>query len=103
MTKRYTFHRCQPHAKCPDLTGWYLEVQPGDHATAAALHRGAAYLYFARFGLDPHIKPGPSIGRTRSSVSEPTPTGRIVTRRAPTKSPLYNADGSVVGLETRAD
>ena len=25
---RYRFHLSQPHAKCPDLTGWHLELRP---------------------------------------------------------------------------
>jgi hypothetical protein len=51
------FHRCQCHAKCPNLQGWYLEVQPDDNETVFRLHRGVAHLYFAKFGMNPHLKP----------------------------------------------
>jgi hypothetical protein len=54
---KYRFHRCQTHAKLPDLQGWYLEVQPDDNDTLFRLHRGVAHLHFAKFGMDPHIKP----------------------------------------------
>lgn len=53
----YRFHRCQPHAKCPDLTGWYLELHPNDNDTLMQIHRGVTYLYYNKFGLDPHIDP----------------------------------------------
>ena len=53
----YRFHRVQCHPEIADLTGWYLEVGPGDYDTVTQLHRGVAHLYFARFGMDPHIKP----------------------------------------------
>jgi len=52
----YRFHRCQPHAKCPDLQGWYLELRPDDAETMMRVHKGVAYLYFNKFGLDPHIQ-----------------------------------------------
>lgn len=55
-TKCYTFHRCQPHAKCPDLTGWYLELRPNDAETVMRLHKGVTGLYFFKFGQDPHIQ-----------------------------------------------
>ena len=53
----YRFHLCQPHAKCPDLTGWYLELRPDDAETVMKVHKGVAYLYFFRFGTNPHITP----------------------------------------------
>ena len=53
---KYRFHRCQPHAKCPDLTGWYLELRPDDAETVMKLHRGVTGLYFFKFGQDPHIQ-----------------------------------------------
>jgi hypothetical protein len=52
----YRFHLCQPHAKCPDLTGWYLEIRPDDAETVMKVHKGVAYLYFFKFGMDPHIQ-----------------------------------------------
>jgi hypothetical protein len=53
---RYRFHRCQVHRKLPNLQGWYLEIHPDDIETLIKIHRGVTYLYFAKFGLDPHIK-----------------------------------------------
>jgi hypothetical protein len=53
---KYTFHKCQPHPKCPDLTGWYLELRPDDAATMMRVHRGVCCLYFFKFGMDPHIQ-----------------------------------------------
>jgi hypothetical protein len=53
----YRFHLCQPHAKCPDLTGWYLELRPDDAETVIKVHRSVAVLYFFRFGQNPHITP----------------------------------------------
>jgi hypothetical protein len=53
---RYRFHRVQPHAKCPDLTGWYLELRPDDHDTIMAVHKGVCGVYFFKFGMDPHVQ-----------------------------------------------
>lgn len=53
---KYRFHRCQPHAKCPDLTGWYLELRPNDTDTLMKVHRGVVGIYYNKFGLDPHIQ-----------------------------------------------
>lgn len=53
----YRFARCQPHTKCPDLLGWYLILEPSDLDALMKLHKGIAHLYFAKFGMDPHIKP----------------------------------------------
>lgn len=50
----YKFVYCQPHAKCPDLKGWYLILEPDDVDTLMELHKGVAGLYFRKFGLDPH-------------------------------------------------
>jgi hypothetical protein len=36
---KYRFHRCQSHAKCPDLTGWYLELRPDDAETVRGMAR----------------------------------------------------------------
>lgn len=54
---RYRFHRCRPHARCPNLTGWYLELRPDDVDTLMKLHKGVVRLYFFKFGMDPHIEP----------------------------------------------
>jgi len=54
----YHFARCQPHDKCPDLLGWYLILKPGDLDALMKLHKSVAYLYFSKFGMDPHIKQG---------------------------------------------
>ncbi len=54
----YKFARCQPHAKCPNLQGWYLILTPGDLDTLMELHTGVTYLYYCKFGMDPHLKPG---------------------------------------------
>jgi len=43
---KYTFHCCQPHAKCPTLTGWYLVLRPDDLETLIKIHRGVCVLYF---------------------------------------------------------
>lgn len=53
---RYRFHRVQPHPKCPDLTGWYLELRPDDGDTIMAVHKGVCNVYFFRYGLDPHVQ-----------------------------------------------
>ncbi len=53
---RHRFHLLQPHVKCPDLTGWYLELRPDDSETIMAVHKGVAALYFFKFGQDPHIQ-----------------------------------------------
>jgi len=53
---RYRFHRCQPHARCPDLTEWYLVLRPDDVDTLMKLHKGVVGLYFFKFGMDPHIQ-----------------------------------------------
>jgi hypothetical protein len=53
---KYRFHRCQPHAKCPDLTGWYLEIKPDDHETLFKVHKGVTGIYYNKFSLDPHIQ-----------------------------------------------
>ena len=56
VSAKYRFHRCQPHFKCPNLTGWYLELRPDDPETLMKVHRGVVNLYFFRFGQDPHIQ-----------------------------------------------
>jgi hypothetical protein len=53
----HRFHRCQPHAKCPNLTGWYLELAPDDVDTLMKVHKGVTCLYFFKFGKDPHFTP----------------------------------------------
>jgi hypothetical protein len=50
----YRFHKCQTHPKCPNLTGWYLEIQPGDLDTLMKVHKGVAGAYYAKYGMDPH-------------------------------------------------
>lgn len=52
----YKFVRCQPHAKCPDLQGWYLVLEPDDVDTLMKLHKGVTGLYYHKFGLDPHYQ-----------------------------------------------
>jgi len=52
----YRFLRCQPHPKCPDLQGWYLEVCPDDTETVCELHCGVCHFYYIKFGMDPHLK-----------------------------------------------
>lgn len=52
----HRFHRCQPHARCPDLTGWYLELRPNDVDTLMKVHKGVASRFFFKFGMDPHIQ-----------------------------------------------
>lgn len=54
---KYRFHKCRPHAKCPDLTGWYLELLPDDVETLMKLHKGVVGLYFFKFGQDSHVDP----------------------------------------------
>jgi hypothetical protein len=49
----YRFHRCQPHLKLPNLTGWYLELRPGDFATLMDLHLGVTAMYYSKFGTAP--------------------------------------------------
>jgi hypothetical protein len=63
-----TFHCCQCHPKCPDLQGWYLEVRPDDNETVFRLHRGVAHLYFAKFGLNPHLKPDSELGQILNPI-----------------------------------
>lgn len=50
----YRFHRCQCHPKCPDLTGWYLEIKPDNGETVMKVHRGICGLYFFKFGMTPY-------------------------------------------------
>ena len=50
----YRFYRCQPHKKCPDLFGWYLELRPNDFATFTHLHLGIARFYLLKYGLNSH-------------------------------------------------
>jgi hypothetical protein len=54
----HQFLLCQPHAKCPELMGWYLDLRPDDLKIFFQVHRGVCCLYFHKFRLDPHIKPG---------------------------------------------
>lgn len=53
----YHFAHCQPHSKCPDTFGWYLILKPDDLDALMKLHKSVAYLCFAKFGMNPHIKP----------------------------------------------
>lgn len=64
----YQFARCQPHKKCPDLLGWYLILKPSDLDALMKLHKGVAYLYFAKFGMDPHIKPDSEEGVRKNPI-----------------------------------
>ncbi len=66
---RYRFHRCQPHAKCPNLTGWYLEWHPDDVETVMKVHKGVVSLYFFKFGQDPHVQ------KERCSFYDPATLG----------------------------
>ena len=53
----YTFHNCQLHPKCPDLTAWMLAIQPTDPIDLLmTVHRGVIALYYNKFGQDPHIQ-----------------------------------------------
>lgn len=51
----YTFARCQPDSKYPDLQGWYLILRPGDFEALMELHTGVCHLYFSKFAMDPHL------------------------------------------------
>jgi len=51
----YKFVRCQPHAKCPDLHGWYLVLKPDDLDTLMKIHKGVVGLLYHKYKLDPHI------------------------------------------------
>ena len=53
----YKFHLCQPHRKCPNLTGWYMELRPDDLDTLMKIHKGVTGLYWHKFGMNPHIDP----------------------------------------------
>ncbi len=64
----YRFARCQPHAKCPDLQGWYLILKPDDLDALMKLHKGVANLYFTKFGMDPHLKPDSEEGVLKNPV-----------------------------------
>lgn len=64
----YRFARCQPHNKCPDLLGWYLILGPNDLEALMKLHKGVAHLYFAKFGMDPHIKPNSEEGILKNPI-----------------------------------
>lgn len=50
----YRFARCQPHAKYPNLQGWYLILEPADVETLMKLSRGVAGFYYHKFGFDSH-------------------------------------------------
>jgi len=50
----YKFIRCQTHSKCPSVQGWYLVLEPGDIDTLMKFHKGVCWLYYGKFGLDPH-------------------------------------------------
>ena len=64
----YRFARCQPHAKCPNTLGWYLILEPSDLDALMKLHKSVAYLYFAKFGMDPHIKPNSVEGILKNPI-----------------------------------
>jgi len=64
----YRFVRCQTHPKCPDVIGWYLVLEPGDIDTLMKLHKGVAYLYFHKFGMDPHLKPDSEEGVLKNPI-----------------------------------
>lgn len=64
----YRFIRCQTHPKCPDVTGYYLVLEPGDVDTLMKLHKSVATLYFFKFGMDPHIKPDSEEGVLKNPI-----------------------------------
>ena len=53
---RYQFYRCQPHDDLPNITGWYLELRPGDVETLEKIHRGVTAQYFFKYDRNPHIQ-----------------------------------------------
>lgn len=53
----HTFLLIQPHPKCPNLTGWYLELHPYDFETFMDVHIGVCCSYYHKFGQDPHYDP----------------------------------------------
>ena len=53
----HTFHLIQPHPKCPNLTGWYLELQPHDFGTFMDVHIGVCAALYHKFGQDSHYDP----------------------------------------------
>lgn len=64
----YRFARCQPHSKCPDTLDWYLILQPDDLEALMKLHKSVAYLYFSKFGMDPHLKPNSEEGMLKNPI-----------------------------------
>lgn len=50
----HKFVRCQTHSKCPSVQGWYLVLKPGDMDTLMKLHKGLCWVYYGKYGLDPH-------------------------------------------------
>lgn len=49
----YTFHLCRLK-KCPNVMGWWQEVQPQEHHKVNMLHTGVAASLFMKSGVDPH-------------------------------------------------
>ena len=57
MNKRqYHFVRCQTHPRCPNLIGWFLQVESGDEELIQKLHKGVSSVYYWRFGVNPHVQ-----------------------------------------------
>ena len=54
---KYKFALCQMHPKLPDLQGWCLVLHPDDPETLMKVHSGVCYLYYAKFGMNPHFDP----------------------------------------------
>lgn len=67
----YKFVRCQTHAKCPNLQGWYLVLEPNDLETLEKLHQSISAFYFQKFGLDPHLQKDMSNPDTGAYLKHP--------------------------------
>ena len=65
----YKFIRCQPHAKCPDLHGWYLILRPDDLDTLIRIHRGVCGLLYHKFGLDPRTPESEFLGMVCNPIN----------------------------------
>lgn len=49
----YTFHLCRLR-NCPNVIGWWQEIQPQEYQKVESLHRGVSAKLFMQCGVDPH-------------------------------------------------